>query len=58
MLGKYFGLRGGSEHRDLVRFPSSQLQCENPNNKIALVYREYKSKMNQGGLKSRDIVKP
>lgn len=61
LLGKYFGLRGGSEHRDLVRYPSSQIQIEKQNNSgndIMLVYREYKSKMSQGGLASRNVKKP
>lgn len=61
LLGKSFGLRGGSEHRDLVRYPSSQIQIEQQKDSpddIMLVYREFKSKMNQGGISSRNVKRP
>lgn len=60
LLGRYFGLHGGSEHRDLVHYPTLQIKIEKQNNdgnEIMLVYREFKSKMNQGGLTGQNVKK-
>lgn len=61
LLGKFFALRGGKEHRNLVRYPRSQFTIkpvDGDKNKLCLEYREFTSKMNQGGLSSRNVKKP
>lgn len=59
LLGKNFSLRGGSEHRDLVRYPTSQIKVTSAgNDKIYLRYQEFKSKTNQGGLSAQNVKKP
>lgn len=58
LLGKHFGLGGGSEHRDLIHYPRTQIKFEEVNGKRVLVYREFKSRTNQGGLCSQNVKKP
>ena len=50
LIGTRFGIRGGQEHRNLVRYPSSQIIIEKVNGKDCLVYQEFASKTNGGGL--------
>lgn len=50
LIGTRFGIRGGQEHRNLVRFPNSQISVESVNGKDCLVYQEFASKTNGGGL--------
>ena len=50
LIGTRFGLRGGKEHRNLVRYPKSQINIETVNSKECLVYREFSSKSNAGGV--------
>ena len=51
MIGLYFALRSGTEHRNL-RFEPSQIQtCEREGERPYLLYTEDTSKNRQGGLK-------
>ena len=53
MVGLYFALRSGSEHRRL-RYTPAQIQLiEKPHSHPYLIYQENISKTNQGGLHSR-----
>ena len=53
MVGLYFALSSGSEHRQL-RYAPAQIQLiENPHSHPYLRYQEDISKTNQGGLHSR-----
>ena len=53
MVGLYFALRSGSEHRRL-RYTPAQIQLiEKSHSRSYLIYQEDISKTNQGGLHSR-----
>lgn len=58
LLGVNFGLRPGQEHRDLIRYPRSQFRLDVKNGKECLVYNEFTSKNNQGGLCECRLRKP
>ena len=50
-IGSRFGLCGGKEHHSLVRFPQSQITIQQkPDGSDYLVYHEFVSKTNQGGM--------
>ena len=53
MVGLYFALRSGNEHRRLCFFPSQSQIIEEPGSCAYIEYKEGVSKTNQGGLKSR-----
>ena len=54
-IGSHFGLHGGKEHCSLVRFPQLQITIQQkPDGSDYLVYCEFVSKTNQGGLRSRN----
>ena len=50
-IGSRFWLRGGKEHHFLVRYPQSQITIQQkPDSSDYLVYREFVSKTNEGGI--------
>ena len=53
MVGLYFALRSGSEHRRLRYVPAQIQLIEKPHSRPYLIYQEDISKTNQGGLHSR-----
>ena len=53
MVGLYFALRSGSEHRWLWYAPAQIELIEKPHSRPYLIYQEDISKTNQGGLHSR-----
>ena len=55
LVGKHFGLRGGSEHRKLRRGVSSQIKEVYEGKTLVMLYEEEQSKNRQGGLRSKDI---
>ena len=53
MVGLYFALRSGSEHRRLRHTPAQIQLIEKSHSRPYLIYQEDISKTNQGGLHSR-----
>ena len=58
LIGVRFGLRGIKEQHSLQRYPDSQINIIQVDGKDALVYREFQSKTNQGGIKDRGKPPP
>lgn len=53
MVGLYFALQSGNEHRKLRHNPSQLQVVEPPDGHVYIIYREEISKTNQGRLNSR-----
>ena len=58
LCGIHFGLQGIKEQYDLRWYPDSQINIIQVDSKDALIFHEFQSKTNQGGIKDRGKPPP
>ena len=58
LAGLRFGMRGIKEHHDMRRYPQCNINIIKIQGKDALIYREFYSKTNQGGINQRHVRAP